>query len=221
MKYKNFLISIFFIMCVLFAISTANAGIFEFKDDTSVIDDVGLDERDSEIDLNDSGEGAGTVDINIDDENGQKQDFGFFKLFVPEDVDLVAISANNDYDGYLSIVYFNNNSETFNAVMGMDAWFLEQGKEFLEIEPDFKLIKTEGDLKIYKDKTSDEDIYWVIKDFGNSSSFGAMGQDLDALKEMINSLEVVGIDMYGSSGHFDDNGELVLDEAPSYIGSYN
>ena len=202
MKNKSILF-IILIICTLFLTSTVYAGIFEFAEDTEGMTD-DLDNTD--------------YDSNYLKEDSETVDFGFFKIDVPNDVTFEATGTKSD-EGLLAILYSNNNSNTYDDVMTLDAWFVDDYQNLPEIGPEFELFKTKNDMKIYIDTTADEKTYWVIKDF-NQSSFGIMGQDLKTIEKMINSIKVIGVDIYEGYGHFDDNDNLIYDDNPTYMGSY-
>lgn len=122
------------------------------------------------------------------------EDFGIFEMDVPKNVELVPIGADNE-DGLLTILYINNNTDSFNDVMWVDVWLADSVGKIPSVEKEFKLINKTGNektgiTKTYKYSEDGETVYWVIKDFKNASSFGVLGQNLKTLKKMAKSIEL-------------------------------
>ena len=118
----------------------------------------------------------------------ETKDFGAFKIDVPVGSKYVVTDSSTKDASHLSVGYMNKGEYQFEAF----GFFVGNNMSKKGASSIGELYETDGDIEVYKNDTSTEDMYCLFKDNGDHQVM-ILGNDVDTMKRMANSLKDVDI----------------------------
>ncbi|WP_458456332.1 zinc-ribbon domain-containing protein [Methanobrevibacter sp.] len=115
----------------------------------------------------------------------ETRDFEVFEMDVPKGSDFVEQTSMPAYPGIGGFIFLENVGDYSDEVYTLDISTLQ----YKSIIDEFKYERTEGDIKIYKDRTGTTDLYYLVREV-DEFDFSLMGEDVDTMVKMLNSIKI-------------------------------
>lgn len=122
-------------------------------------------------------------------DSNQTQNFGLFKMYIPDNVDFQIESKYNQNNATV-FFYKNCNDSSYDDVQDADIWILEDLSMIPDVDDSYKLINQTNDTKLYQ---YDNGTYYIIRDIESIASIGVGGKDLATITDMVNSFELADV----------------------------
>ena len=115
----------------------------------------------------------------------ETRDFEIFEMDVPVGSEFEEKTSMPAFPGIGGFIFLENVGDYSQEVYVLDISTLQ----YKAIIDEFKFERDEGDIKIYKDRTGQTDLYYLVKEI-DEFDFGLMGEDVDTMVKMLNSIKI-------------------------------
>ena len=139
-------------------------------------------------------------------------DFGAFTMSVPKGAQFEEFSSVPSYPGIGGFIFLENKGEYSKEVFMLDVSTLQSHS----VADDFAFDRKEGNIEIYKDRTGETNLKYLLRDMGNYD-FGLMGEDTDTMIKMLNSVKVTDEGSLSSQSSGTTQGSASSSSSPSSI----
>lgn len=115
----------------------------------------------------------------------ERMDFEIFKMDVPVGAQFEEFSSVPSYGNIGGFIFLKNVGKYSKQVFMFDVSTLR----YHSVSDNFVFEKNEGDISIYKDRTGQTNLHYVMKEI-DGYDFGLMGEDTNTMIKMLNSIEI-------------------------------
>lgn len=115
----------------------------------------------------------------------ESRDFEIFRMDVPVGAEFEEFTSVPSYGSIGGFIFLKNVGAYSKEVFMFDVSTMK----YHSVADEFEFERREGDVVIYKDRTGETTLHYVIKEIGEYD-FGLMGEDTGTMIKMLNSIEI-------------------------------